>query len=165
LSAASASQKTGFPLQRTAIHPAFKVESVRQSPPFSELETDVARLIPQSELHGQRDHILDSYQAMEEFRQAMNRPDDLPGFDDLLKAMGLHRSNYRQGANQRKLIDAVHNGEWAVVKPRKVADSSGASWSAFNLKPEPPPAQIWWRNTPIPCRNPPNRASTSYRNP
>jgi hypothetical protein len=71
----------------------------------------------------------------------MNRPDDLPGFDDLLKAMGLHRSNYRQGANQRKLIDAVPNGEWAVVKPRKVADSSGASWSAFNLKPEPPPAQ------------------------
>ncbi|WP_338802197.1 hypothetical protein V9L13_08610 [Pseudomonas sp. RSB 5.4] len=101
----------------------------------------MARLIPQSELHGQRDQILDSYQAMEEFRQAMNRPDDLPGFDDLLKAMGLHRSNYRQGANKRKLIDAVHNGEWAVVKPRKVADSGGASWSAFNPKPEPPPAQ------------------------
>jgi len=101
----------------------------------------VARLIPQSELHGQRDQILDSYQAMEEFRQALNRPDDLPGFDDLLNAMGLHRSNYMQGANERKLIDAVRNGEWAVVKPRKVADSGGASWNAFKPKPEPPPAR------------------------
>jgi hypothetical protein len=76
----------------------------------------VTRLIPQSEFHGQREQILDSYQSMEHFRQALNRPDDLPGFDDLLNAMGLHRSNYMQGANEQKLIDAVRNGDWATGK-------------------------------------------------
>lgn len=101
----------------------------------------MTRLIPQSELHGQRSQVLDPYQAMEEFRQALNRPDDLPGFDDLLNAMGLHRSNYLQGANQRKLIDAVSNGDWALVKPRVAADNGGASWNAFKPKPEPAPAQ------------------------
>lgn len=78
---------------------------------------------------------------MEEFRQALNRPDDLPGFDDLLNAMGLHRSNYLQGVNQRNLIDAVSNGDWALVKPRVTADNGGASWNAFKPKPEPAPAQ------------------------
>jgi len=116
LSAVSASQKTGFSLQRTPIHPAFKSESVRQSPAFSERDTDVTRLIPQSEFHGQREQILDSYQSMEHFRQALNRPDDLPGFDDLLNAMSLHRDNYMQGANEQKLIDAVRNGDWAMGK-------------------------------------------------
>ncbi|WP_426206466.1 hypothetical protein [Pseudomonas sp. TWP3-1] len=101
----------------------------------------MTRLIPQSELHGQREQILDSYQAMEDFRQALNLPDDLPGFDDLLNAMGLHRSNYMQAANERKLIDAVRNGEWALVKPRVAADNGGASWNGFKPKPEPPPAQ------------------------
>ncbi|MHC8327749.1 hypothetical protein [Pseudomonas sp. LB1P83] len=101
----------------------------------------MTRLIPKSELHGQRSQLLDPYQAMEEFRQALNRPDDLPGFDDLLNAMGLHRSNYLQGVNQRKLIDAVSNGDWALVKPRVTADNGGASWNAFKPKPEPAPAQ------------------------
>jgi len=101
----------------------------------------VTRLIPKSELHGQRNQVLDTYQAMEDFRQALNRPDDLPGFDDLLNAMGLHRSNYLQGVNQRKLIDAVSNGDWALVKPRVAADNGGASWNAFKPKPEPAPAQ------------------------
>lgn len=97
------------------------------------------RLIPKRELHGQ--HVLASDQAMDNFRQALNRPDDLPGFDDLLNAIGLNRSNYLQGANQRKLIDAVTNGEWVVVKPRVVADNGGASWNAFKPKQETPPAQ------------------------
>lgn len=101
----------------------------------------MTRLIPQSELLGQRDQILDSYQALEDFRQALSRPDELPGFDDLLNAMGLHRSNYMQGANERKLIDAVRNGEWALVKPRMATDNGGASWNAFKPKPEPPPVQ------------------------
>ncbi|WP_148057422.1 iron-containing alcohol dehydrogenase [Pseudomonas brassicacearum] len=77
----------------------------------------MTRLIPKSELHGQRNQLLDPYHAMEDFRQALNRPDELPGFDDLLNAMGLNRSNYMQGANQRKLIEAVRNGDWVVVKP------------------------------------------------
>lgn len=101
----------------------------------------MTRLIPLSEFHGQREQILDAYEAMEQFRQALNRPDDLPGFDDLLNAMGLHRNSYMQGANERKLIDAVRNGDWALVKPRMATDNGGASWNAFNPKPEPPPAQ------------------------
>lgn len=76
----------------------------------------MTRLIPQSEFHSQREQILDSYQSMEHFRQALNRPDDLPGFDDLLNAMCLHRDNYMQGANEQKLIDAVRNGDWAMGK-------------------------------------------------
>ncbi|EJM06130.1 hypothetical protein PMI18_00877 [Pseudomonas sp. GM102] len=101
----------------------------------------MTRLIPKSELHGLRDQVLDTYQAMEDFRQALNRPDDLPGFDELLNAVGLNRSNYMQGANQRKLIDAVSNGDWALVKPRVAADNGGASWNAFKPKPEPAPAE------------------------
>ncbi|MHC8372676.1 hypothetical protein ACYZT2_18170 [Pseudomonas sp. MDT1-85] len=101
----------------------------------------MTRLIPKSELHGQRDQVLDTYQAMEDFRQALNRPDDLPGFDELLNAVGLNRSNYMQGANQRKLIDAVSNGDWAMVKPRVATDNGGASWNAFKPKPEPSPAE------------------------
>ncbi|WP_339508564.1 hypothetical protein [Pseudomonas sp. RL_35y_Pfl2_P42] len=97
----------------------------------------MTRLIPQRELHGQQ--LLDTHQAMDTFRQALNRPDELPGFDDMLNAMGLNQSNYLQGANQRKLVEAIRNGDWVVVKPRVVADSGGASWNAF--KPEPPPAQ------------------------
>lgn len=46
-----------------------------------------------------------------------------------------------QGANQRKLVEAISNGEWVVVKPRAIADNGGASWNAFKPKPEPPPAQ------------------------
>lgn len=78
---------------------------------------------------------------MENFREALNRPDDLPGFDDLLNALGLSRSNYMQGANQRKLIAAVSSGDWIVVKPLVVAGNGGASWNAFKPKPEPPPAR------------------------
>ena len=78
---------------------------------------------------------------MENFRQALNRPDELPGFDDLLNAMGLNRSNYLQGVNQRRLVDAVSSGDWVVVKPRVVVDNGGASWNAFKSQPEPPPAQ------------------------
>lgn len=91
-------------------------------PRFTDRDTNVTRLIPKSELHGLRDQVLDTYQAMEDFRQALNRPDDLPGFDELLNAVGLNRSNYMQGANQRKLIDAVSNGDWALVKPRVAAE-------------------------------------------
>lgn len=97
------------------------------------------RLISQRELHGQQ--ALDPHQAMENFRQALNRPDELPGFDDLLNAMGLNRSNYLQGGNQRKLVDAVSSGDWVVVKPRVVVDNGGASWNASKPQPEPPPAQ------------------------
>ncbi|RON84476.1 hypothetical protein [Pseudomonas fluorescens] len=99
----------------------------------------MTRLIPQRELHGQQ--VLDTHQAMDAFQQALNRPDELPGFDELLKAMGLNQSNYMQGANQRKLVEAISNGEWVVVKPRAIADNGGASWNAFKPKPEPPPAQ------------------------
>lgn len=125
----------------------------------------MTRLIPQSELHGQRDQIIDSYQALEDFRQALNRPDELPGFDDLLNAMGLHRSNYMQGANERKLIDAVRNGEWALVKPRLATDNGGASWTPSSPNPTHLPHNTWWRNTPTPCRNPLNRVFTLFRNP
>jgi hypothetical protein len=110
-------------------------------PRFTDRDTNVTRLIPKSELHGQRDQVLDTYQAMEDFRQALNRPDDLPGFDELLNAVSLNRSNYMQGANPRKLIDAVSNGDWALVKPRVAADNGGASWNAFKPKPEPAPAE------------------------
>jgi hypothetical protein len=63
---------------------------------------------------------------MENFREALNRPDDLPGFDDLLNALGLNRSNYMQGANQRKLIEAVSNGDW------NLPDSKEADCQPFN---------------------------------
>ncbi|WP_339431642.1 MULTISPECIES: hypothetical protein [unclassified Pseudomonas] len=99
----------------------------------------MTRLINQHDTHAQQ--VLDSHQAMDTFRQALNRPDELPGFDDMLNAMGLNQSNYLQGANQRKLVEAIRNGDWVVVKPRVVADSGGASWNAFKPKPEPPPAQ------------------------
>ncbi|MFJ2430086.1 hypothetical protein [Pseudomonas sp. NPDC087804] len=99
----------------------------------------MTRLIPQRELHGQQ--VLDTHQAMDIFREALNRPDELPGFDNLLNAMNLNHSNYLQGANQRKLGEAISNGEWVVVKPRVVANNSGASWNAFKPKSEPPPAE------------------------
>lgn len=84
----------------------------------------MTRLIPQRELHGQQ--ALDTHQAMDTFREALNRPDELPGFDNLLNAMGLNHSNYLQGANQRKLVEAINNGDWVIVKPRVVTDSGGA---------------------------------------
>ena len=106
---------------------------------FAERGTDVTRLIPQRELHGQQ--ALDTHQAMDTFREALNRPDELPGFDNLLNAMGLNHSNYLQGANQRKLVEAINNGDWVIVKPRVVTDSGGASWNAFSPQPEPPLAE------------------------
>lgn len=115
------------------------MRSLAKVPRFAERDTDVTRLIPQRELHGQQ--VLDIHQAMDTFRQALNRPDELPGFDALLDAMGLNQSNYLQGANQRKLVEAISNGEWVLVKPRVVTDNSGASWNAFKPQPEPPPAQ------------------------
>ncbi|WP_339463930.1 hypothetical protein [Pseudomonas sp. EA_65y_Pfl2_P74] len=97
----------------------------------------MTKLINQHDTHAQQ--VLDSHQAMDTFRQALNRPDELPGFDDLLNAMGLNQS----GANQRKLVEAISSGQWVVVKPRVVEDNGGASWNAFKPKPEPPPAQHW----------------------
>ncbi|MFJ5238654.1 hypothetical protein ACIP86_18295 [Pseudomonas neuropathica] len=99
----------------------------------------MTKLIPQRELHGQQ--VLDTHQTMDTFREALNRPDELPGFDNLLNAMGLNQSNYLQGANQRKLVEAISNGEWVIVKPRVVAQNSGGSLNAFKPKPEPPPAE------------------------
>lgn len=134
-----ATEKSEFPYAQCGIglHPCLSaLVKVRC---FAEQCTDVTRLIPQRELHGQQ--VLDTHQAMDIFREALNRPDELPGFDNLLNAMKLNQSNYLQGANQRKLVEAISNGEWVVVKPRVVADNSGASWNAFRPKPEPPPAE------------------------
>jgi hypothetical protein len=101
----------------------------------------VSKLIPKSELHHQPGQVLDTYHAVEEFKQALNYPGDLPGFDDLLNAIGANRANYMQSAHQRKLLEAVTSGDWVIVKPRVKADNGGASWNAFKPKPEPPPAQ------------------------
>ncbi|WP_445177797.1 hypothetical protein [Pseudomonas sp. McL0111] len=101
----------------------------------------MSKLIPKSEHHHQPGQVLDTYQAVEEFRQALNYPGDLPGFDDLLNAIGANRANYMQSAHQRKLLEAVTSGDWVIVKPRVKADNGGASWNAFKPKPEPPPAQ------------------------
>ena len=99
------------------------------------------RLIPKDLLAGQRSQILDSYQATDDLRQALSYPEELSGFDDLLSAIGANRSNYMQSANQQKLISAVSNGDWVIVKQRVNSDNGGASWNGFKAKPEPPPAQ------------------------
>lgn len=101
----------------------------------------MTKLIPQHQFAGQHGQALDSYQATDALRQAMNYPDDLQGFDDLLQAVGASRSNYLQSTHQQKLIDSVRNGDWIVVKPRVDTDNAGASWNGFQTKPEPPPAQ------------------------
>lgn len=134
-----AKEKSEFPYAQCGIglHPC--LSSLVKVRCFAEQCTDVTRLIPQRELHGQQ--VLDTHQAMDIFREALNRPDELPGFDNLLNAMNLNHSNYLQGANQRKLGEAISNGEWVVVKPRVVANNSGASWNAFKPKSEPPPAE------------------------
>ncbi len=134
-----AKEKSEFPYAQCGIglHPC--LSSLVKVRCFAEQCTDVTRLIPQRELHGQQ--VLDTHQAMDIFREALNRPDELPGFDNLLNVMNLNHSNYLQGANQRKLGEAISNGEWVVVKPRVVANNSGASWNAFKPKSEPPPAE------------------------
>ncbi|MFJ2714263.1 hypothetical protein ACIOZM_25860 [Pseudomonas sp. NPDC087346] len=101
----------------------------------------MSKLIPKSELHHQPGQVLDAYQAVEEFKHALNYPGDLPGFDDLLNAIGANRANHMQSAHQRKLLEAVTSGDWVIVKPRVKADNGGASWNAFKPKPDPPPAQ------------------------
>jgi hypothetical protein len=102
---------------------------------------------------------------MDIFREALNRPDELPGFDNLLNAMNLNHSNYLQGANQRKLGEAISNGEWVVVKPRVVANNSGASWNAFKPKSEPPPAEHLVEDHAYTCRHRLSRAFTLSRSP
>jgi len=97
----------------------------------------VTRLIRKSELHGQSGQVLDTYDATEGFKQALSRPDDLPGFDDLLNAVGANRANYLQANRQQKLIEAVSSGDWVMVKSRIAADNGGASWNAFKPKPVP----------------------------
>ncbi|ALI02107.1 hypothetical protein C1Y08_21870 [Pseudomonas sp. FW306-02-F02-AA] len=101
----------------------------------------MTKLIPKSQLASQRGQVLDSSQAAYNLRQALSSPDNLQGFDDLLRAVGVHRSNYMQATHQKKLIDAVSSGDWLMVVPRVAADNGGASWNAFKPKPEPPPAQ------------------------
>lgn len=70
------------------------------------------RLIPKDLLAGQRSQVLDSYQATDDLRQALNYPDELSGFDDLLSAIGANRSNYMQSANQQKLLQ--HSEQWRL---------------------------------------------------
>ncbi|MHC8411924.1 hypothetical protein ACYZTR_17815 [Pseudomonas sp. Hz4] len=101
----------------------------------------MTKLIPQHQLAGQRGQVLDSHQAIDALRQALNYPYDLQGFDDLLNAVGANHSNYMQAAHQQKLINAVSNGDWVMVTPRVNLDNSGGSWNGFKSKPEPPPAQ------------------------
>lgn len=101
----------------------------------------MTRLIPKNQLTSQHGQVLDSHQAVADLRQALNYPYDLQGFDDLLSAVGVNSSNYMQAANQQKLINAVSNGDWVMVTPRIDSDNGGASWNAFNPKPELPPAQ------------------------
>ena len=101
----------------------------------------MTKLIPQHQLAGQSGQVLDSHQAADALRQALNYPYDLQGFDDLLNAVGANRSNYMQIAHQQKLIQAVINGDWVMVTPRVNLDKSGGSWNGFKPKPEPPPAQ------------------------
>ncbi|WP_347928001.1 hypothetical protein [Pseudomonas helvetica] len=101
----------------------------------------MTKLIPKSQLAGQRGQVLDSSQAAYDLRQALSSPDNLQGFDDLLSSVGAHRSNYMQAVHQKKLIDAVSSGDWVMVAPRVAPDNGGASWNAFKPKPEPPPAQ------------------------
>lgn len=101
----------------------------------------MTKLIPKSQLASQRGQVLDSTQAAYNLRQALSYPNNLQGFDDLLRAVGVHRSNYMQAAHQKKLIDAVSSGDWVMVVPRVAADNGGASWNAFKPKPEPPPAE------------------------
>ncbi|WP_054054486.1 hypothetical protein [Pseudomonas nunensis] len=98
----------------------------------------MTKLIPQHQLAGQQGQALDSHQATDALRQALNYPDDLQGFDDLLQAVGANRSNYSQSTHQQKIIDAVRNGDWVVVKPRIDPDSGGASWNGVRTRPEPP---------------------------
>jgi len=101
----------------------------------------VTKLIPKSQLAGQRGQVLDSSQASYDLSRALSYPDNLQGFDNLLSAVGADRSNYMQAAHQKKLIDAVSSGDWVMVTPRVAPDNGGASWNAFKPKPEPPPAQ------------------------
>ncbi|EJM19288.1 hypothetical protein PMI21_01728 [Pseudomonas sp. GM18] len=101
----------------------------------------MTRLIPQNQLTSQHGQVLDSHQAVADLRQALSYPYDLQGFDDLLSAVGANSSNYMQAANQQKLINAVSNGDWVMVKPRIDPDNGGASWNVFKPKPEPPLAQ------------------------
>ncbi|WP_415769840.1 hypothetical protein [Pseudomonas sp. LB3P38] len=101
----------------------------------------MTKLIPQHQLAGQRGQVLDSHQAADALRQALNYPYDLQGFDDLLNAVGANHSNYMQTAHQQKLINAVSNGDWVMVTPRAKLDNGGASWNGFKTKPEPSPAQ------------------------
>ncbi|MFJ2366169.1 hypothetical protein ACIPIN_21100 [Pseudomonas sp. NPDC087697] len=101
----------------------------------------MAKLIPKSQLAGQRGRVLDNSQATYDLQQALSYPDSLQGFDDLLNAVGANRSNYMQAAHQKKLIDAVSSGDWVMVTPRIAPDNGGASWNAFKPKPEPLPAQ------------------------
>ncbi|WP_162556226.1 hypothetical protein [Pseudomonas sp. 31-12] len=70
--------------------------------------------------------VLDSHQAADALRQALNYPYDVQGFDDLLNAVGANRSNYMQAAHQQKLINAVSSGNWAVVTPRVNPDNGAA---------------------------------------
>lgn len=101
----------------------------------------MTKLIPQHQLGGERGQVLDSHQAADALRQALNYPYDVQGFDDLLNAVGANRSNYMQAAHQQKLINAVSSGDWAVVTPRVNPDNGGGSWNGFKTQPEPPPAQ------------------------
>lgn len=101
----------------------------------------MTKLIPQHQLAGQSGQVLDSHQAADALRQALNYPYDLQGFDDLLNTVGANHSNYMQAAHQQKLINAVSNGDWVMITPRANPDNGGASWNGFKPKPEPPPAQ------------------------
>lgn len=74
----------------------------------------MTKLIPQHQLAGQSGQVLDSHQATDALRQALNYPYDLQGFDDLLNAVGANHSNYMQAAHQQKLINAVSNGDWVM---------------------------------------------------
>jgi hypothetical protein len=101
----------------------------------------VTKLIPQHQLVGERGQVLDSHQAADALRQALNYPHDLQGFNDLLNAVGANSSNYMQAAHQQKLLNAVSSDDWAMVTPRVNPENGSGSWNGFKTQPEPPPAQ------------------------
>lgn len=137
----TAPKNSDFPYTQNRIRRHLYLGSLAKVSRSKERDTSVKKLIPKDLLASQRGHVLDSHQATEDLRLALSYPDDLLGFDDLLNAIGVNRSNYMQSGNQQKLINAVSNGDWVLVKPRVDPDNGGASWNGFKTKPEPPPAQ------------------------
>lgn len=69
----------------------------------------------------QSDLVLATDQAVYEMPSVLSYPHEVNGFDELLDAVGAHRSNYMQATYRKKIVAALNSGEWLMV----VSDNQG----------------------------------------